>query len=42
MPNGKWWDGKFEGNDCQEGVYYYIINAEGINGKNLTSTELLL
>lgn len=33
MPNGKWWDGKFEGNDCQEGVYYYIINAEGINGK---------
>lgn len=33
MPNGKWWDGKYEGNDCQEGVYFYIINAEGINGK---------
>jgi gliding motility-associated-like protein len=33
MPNGKWWDGKFEGNDCQEGVYFYIINAEGSNGR---------
>jgi gliding motility-associated-like protein len=33
MPNGKWWDGKFGGNDCQEGVYFYIIYAEGINGR---------
>lgn len=33
MPNGKWWDGKYEGNDCQEGVYFYIITAEGTNGQ---------
>jgi gliding motility-associated-like protein len=33
MPNGKWWDGKHEGTDCQEGVYFYIIKAEGTNGQ---------
>lgn len=33
MPNGKWWDGKQEGVPCSEGVYFYIINAEGTNGK---------
>lgn len=28
------WDGKYKGLDCPEGVYYYTINAKGIEGKN--------
>ncbi len=44
MPNGKWWDGKYKGTDCQEGVYFYIITAEGTNGKkfNFHGTVTLL
>ena len=33
MPNGKWWDGTYEGNPCAEGVYFYIIEAESKSGK---------
>lgn len=33
MPGGKWWDGKHNGVDCAEGVYYYIIEAESLRGK---------
>ena len=27
------WDGTYKGNDCPVGVYYYIINAKGAEGK---------
>ena len=27
IPGGKWWDGKYKGVDCSEGVYFYIIEA---------------
>ena len=33
MPNGKWWDGTYLGNDCSEGVYFYMIEAESKLGK---------
>lgn len=33
MPNGKWWDGSYEGQQCVDGVYFYIIEAETIIGK---------
>lgn len=38
------WDGKYKGLDCPEGVYYYIINAKGIEGKsyNLSGSIQLL
>jgi gliding motility-associated-like protein len=33
MPNGQWWDGSYEGQQCVDGVYFYVIEAETINGK---------
>ena len=33
MPNGNWWDGTYLGNDCSEGVYFYMIEAESKLGK---------
>ena len=27
MPGGKWWDGKYNGTDCSDGVYFYIFEA---------------
>ncbi|MES2726941.1 MAG: PKD domain-containing protein [Bacteroidota bacterium] len=33
MPNGKWWDGTYEGSSCPDGVYFYIIEAESKSGK---------
>jgi gliding motility-associated-like protein len=33
VPNGQWWDGNYQGNQCQEGVYFYILNVETKNGK---------
>ena len=33
MPNGQWWDGSYEGQQCVDGVYFYIIEAENIRGK---------
>ena len=38
------WDGKLNGLNCPEGVYYYTINAKGIEGKiyNLNGSVQLL
>ncbi len=38
------WDGKYNGFDCPEGVYFYTINAKGIEGKiyNLNGSFQLL
>jgi gliding motility-associated-like protein len=33
MPNGKWWDGQYNNNPSQEGIYVYIVEAESIEGK---------
>lgn len=44
FPNGKWWDGTFEGKPCPDGVYFYILYAKSFSGKefDLSGTVTLL
>jgi len=32
MPNGKWWDGKFQDQPVPAGVYLYIVEAKDLSG----------
>lgn len=32
MPNGKWWDGNFEGQPAQTDVYFYKIEVQDLSG----------
>lgn len=44
MPGGQWWDGKYKGEPCAEGVYFYKLTTTSISGKSqiLTGTITLL
>lgn len=33
MPNGKWWNGKSDEEDCADGVYFYMFEAGDLTGK---------
>lgn len=33
MPGGKWWDGTYENELCQEGAYVYIVEVADYKGK---------
>lgn len=44
MPGGSWWDGTYNGNFCQTGVYFYLLEAKSKLGKtyNMRGTVTLL
>jgi gliding motility-associated-like protein len=36
------WDGKYNGCECPEGVYYYIIEANGLDGKQYRQSGFVM